>query len=246
MQNKLFKQLSNPYFLFCFIPGFYILFGTLYALQYTLINWLSFGLLYLFVMLNQLLESKFRIGYSMTSHQERRSVFLLETLLVLIVVFFSFSYSIFAGLLLICYTTMIQCQYIFIHYKLSLFSILLVTIFKTVLMNSLSFYIHTNFIPLRLVLWVIPLLLPVLLMEVSRCHIVINKKVVTTILLLSYLVGTASMWILVDRYATILFLSVPFAFALWNNFNTRTIQLFTASYLLLHFSASLFSFFTLL
>lgn len=246
MQGKLLTNLSNPYFLFCFIPGFYLLFGTLYAIQYSSIDWLSFFLLYLFVMSNQLLEKKFNKNYDLTSRSAKRSVIILEILLFLILFYFGIVHSLITSLLLICYAIMIQGQFSFSYYNLSLFSMVLVTIFKVFLLNALSFYLHTGFIPIRLLLWTSPLFLPILLGELFNWEKPLNKKKITAILLFSYFIGMLLMWLIADLYALILLFSVPFGFIFLVDPNKRTNQLFTASYIFTHFLVALFAFLSLI
>lgn len=243
--DTIIKQLSNPWFLFCFIPGFYVLFGTLYARQYTEINWLSFGILYLFLLLNQILE---RLLQNIDRKKERTSLLslgIIESCVLIMIIYFGLSYSIFTAALMLCYSIMIQTQYMFRYYELSWLAIILVTLFKGLLANSLSFYIHAGFIPMQILIWVSPLFLPLFFLEWTRWHLPLTKKHISYQLIGIYLMGVFLMWWVANMYAIILLISLPFACILWIKVDRKLIPLFVASFLLSHFFTSLISFLNL-
>lgn len=242
LKEKIRMYLENPLFLFCFIPGFYLLFGTLYAIQYIEINWVSFALLYAFVLFNQLIEGAFKKKETRVERMRKSSVLFVEGLIVLSLFYFGIVHSIFLALALLCYSLMIQGQYLFAYYQLPWISIALTSLFKGIFMNSISFSIHSHFIPMSVLIWTIPLLLPILLMEIKRWNIPLSKKQLITILLGSYLIALPILFYTAGLVALILLLSVPFALLSIQTKQKETVSLFTASFLLLHFILSLLTF----
>lgn len=245
-KDTLLKQLSNPLFLFCFIPGFYLLFGTLYAIQYTEVNWFSFVVLYCFILLNQLLEKSFKKRYIKREMAKKIFVGVIEALLIVSIIYFGLVYSITTTALLICYTLMIQAQYLFQYYELSWLSVTLLALFKSLLANSISFYIHGGFIPIQILIWTIPLILPLFFMESVRMEQKLTAQHTKIQLVAIYLVGVSFMWWASTVYAVILFISIPFAIIVWTRPDETSILLFTASYLLSHFITSLVAFINIL
>lgn len=231
-------------FLFCFIPGFYILSGTLYALQYADVNWLSFALGYLLIMVNQLLENKFKESYTEETQSKKESILFIECVLFFIIIYFGIAHSIISGLLLICYSVLIQGQFLFKFYNSSNLAIVLVTLFKCLLLNSFGFYIHTGFIPFSLVIWTIPLLLPIGLTEYIRWKN-LTPVLLRILLIFSFTLGFVFLYLKAGWYGLLLILTLPFIFLTWKQ--TKKIQLlrlFTASFLFLHFTIMLLSILT--
>lgn len=232
----------NPLFLFCFIPGFYILFGALYAMQYTEINWLSFSLLYVYIILNQIMENILKKIYKKDQLIKYLPVVILESLLLLTIAYFGISYSYLTIIVLLFYALIIQGQYLFHYYELSWLSVCIISLLKACLLNGISFYLHTGFISIRILLWVTPLFLPALIMEANRWGLNKKESYLKWELLLTYIIGIGLMSMTTGIYAAALFLSIPFAFHLWVRPNTVSTKLFTASFFLAHFLSSLLAF----
>lgn len=224
-------------FLFTFIPGFYILFGTVYAIPYEQMNWLSIFLLYLFVMGNLLIENYLKSEPidKIKNKKNKRPVFIIELIVWIILIYFGWSTSLVLGIVLFCLLLFIQGQMLFKYYQLTFFSLLIVTFIKATLLNLTALYIHTGFLSWRSLLFTFPLIAPILLHEWHRMYGIIEKKILYCLIVLSYLSSLIYFTFHMVFVSAVLLFSLPLAYFLIKNPEKGSIRLFTAGFLLLHF-----------
>src|SRR5699024_5446973 len=159
MKQWVLEKLYHPMLFFFLMPVFYLIFGNIFALQYDSFKGLAFLLLYLFVLVNQMLENMLLRIPNSDFELSKPFLFGLELLNILLLGYFTFRYSWLASSVLVCYTLIIQSQFLFSYYDLDYVAIVITTLLKLVLLNGFSFYtqvhfIHPRFIPVYLGLFI--------------------------------------------------------------------------------------------
>lgn len=238
------RSIKKPLFLYFLLPSFYILFGTICALPYAPLNIISFFILYLFIILNQIIESSFENYFIHKKSNPLNKLWILELLIGLCLVYFIFAHSLVAALLLACYGLMVQSKYLFVHYDLEILSITLVTVFKSLLLNTFGFYIHTGFLSISLSIYFIPLVVPFFLYEYYNWNMSLSKKKKTFLVMLIYLISFLSLGPIFSWWSLFLLVSSISSALFIRNNGKHSVLFFSSSFSLTYFT--LFLIFTLL
>lgn len=238
------RSIKKPLFLYFLLPSFYILFGTICALPYAPLNIISFFILYLFIILNQIIESSFENYFIHKKSKPLNKLWILELLIGLCLVYFIFAHSLVAALLLACYGLMVQSKYLFVHYDLEILSITLVTVFKSLLLNTFGFYIHTGFLSISLSIYFIPLVVPFFLYEYYNWNKSLSKKKKTFLVMLIYLIAFLFLGPIFSWWSLFLLVSSISSALFIRNNGKHSVLFFSSSFLLTYFT--LFLIFTLL
>lgn len=238
------RSIKKPLFLYFLLPSFYILFGTIYALPYAPLNIISFFILYLLILLNQIIESSFENCFIHKKSNPFNKLWILELLIGFCLVYFIFTHSLVAALLLACYVIMVQSKYLFVHYDLEVLSIILVTVFKSLLLNIFGFYIHTGFLSISLSIYFIPLVIPFFLYEYYNWNKSLSKKKKTFSAVLVYLIAFLFLWPNFSWLSLFLLISsVSSAFFIRNNGKHSVLYFssgFSLNYFILFLVSTLF------
>lgn len=235
MKSSLIRSIKTPLFLYFLLPSFYILFGTIYALPYASLNIISFFTLYLFILLNQIIESSFENYFVQKMSNPFRKLWTLELLIGLCLLYFVFTHSLVAALLLACYVLMVQSKYLFAHYDLEILSILLVTVFKSFLLNIFGFYIHTGFLSISLSIYFIPLVIPFFLYEYYNWNKSLSKKKKTFSVVLIYLIALLFLWSVFSWWSLFLLVSSISSAVFIRNNGKRSVLYFSSIFSLNYF-----------
>lgn len=240
MRQSFLNKFYQPTLFFFLLPFFQILLGIIYSLHYQTLHILSFVVLYLFVLFNQMLENiLLRIPNSDFTFSKRFFV-ILQGLNILSIMYFGFQHSWLTSLFLLLFTLNIQGQFLFSFYQLEFYGTLLTVILKTLFLNSFSFFIGAGFIPMRFVFYFLGLLLPIFIYEVSRIRS--DIKWLSLLLSLSYIVGVLLLWPSLKFVSLLLLLSVPFAWSLLHDeFNRKTTSVFLINFSLFYILLTLYS-----
>lgn len=245
MKLNLLYFTKNPMFLYFIFPSFYLLFGTIYAIPFSTLNVISFFLLYLFVLLNQMVETNFRNYFILKKKLSIRNIWILEAFIILSLFYFIAIHSFVSGLLLFCYVIMVQAKYLFIHYDLNLLAISLITLFKSLLLNTFGFYIHTGFISIAIIPYLLPLIIPIFLYEYYTWNKVMTNNLKYLIAFFAYLIIIVLTWTIFSWWSLLLFLSTFFLPLFILNNRSRSIlyfsTIFTMNYLTLFLIFNLIS-----
>lgn len=246
-RKELLKSLNiikKPLFLSFALPGLYLLFGTIYATPYSSINLFSFFVFYLYLILNQTIESKMRRYFILKKDALINQYWLTEFLILMCLSYFMLVHSLTAGLLLFSYTLFAQGKYLSIYYKLDLLSIILLPLLKTFLLNSFSFYIHTGFIPNQVLYIVVPLLIPAFLLEATSWQEIRSKRLMLALLIMTYFVTLMMTWSHYAWWSLISLISMVTVPILWKHPSYKTtlffVFCFSANYLILITIGTLF------
>lgn len=226
MKEWILEKLYHPVLFFFLVPMFYLVFGNIFALQYDTFRGFAFFLLYLFVLVNQMLENILLRIPKNDFEVSKPFLFSLEVLNVLLLGYFAFSYSWLAFLVLSGYTLIIQLQFLFSYYDLDHVAIITTTLLKLVLLNGFSFYvqvrfIHPRFIPIYLVLFI-----PFYLFEISRIDRPFKKNGLYGLVLLAYSFGIIVLWGFIGWQSLILLVTFPLASVFSTNFGRKTTSIF--------------------
>ncbi|MBM6616058.1 hypothetical protein JTF06_14290 [Desemzia sp. RIT804] len=211
IKDTLKKILYNPVVLVLLIPASYLMLGTIYALQYTSLNWTIFLLLYGFLFINYYIENYFSKYLLFSKQAITPKILVLELLNIAIIATISFSSNYLVSILIILYSLMIHFQYTLKLFNLAGISIAILSFFKGGILTYLSFFVQILFVPLELFKWSIPLILLNLCIELGKYFLQPvstqqkNKNRSSLILLLVALTYITS----------ILFLYTSFQYLLW-------------------------------
>ncbi len=226
MIKTLNAKLYQPILLFFVLPLISLVPGTIFALQYGKINGISFTALYIYIVVNQLIENiLLRIP---ANNFERSKKFLLSLELInfIFVLFFGLYYSWMSASILVLYTIIIQLQFLFSYYDLEKTAAIIASFLKVILLNSLSFYIHTNFIHFRFSSYYIVLVTPYLIYELTRSEKKISKNLFLALSSISYLFPIIFLWQDLEFITFALFISYPFIWAFIKDLDQRYMPTF--------------------
>lgn len=230
-------KLYQPILFFFLLPLISLVPGTIFALQYNQINYISFAALYIYIVINQLLEN---ILLRIPAHNfelSKKMLIFLEAINLLFILFFALRYSWMSALILLLYTIIIQLQFLFSYYDLEKTSAVISSLLKVILLNSLSFYIHLNFIHFRFLGYYFALFLPYLMYELTRAEKYIKKTLLLLLSSLTYLFSFILFWPDIGLFSLSLLLSYPFIFALIKEADRRYMPpfliLFSTVYIIL-------------
>lgn len=172
IKNNLFY---HPLFLIFINPISAILFGTLYALQFTKIHWLNFFFFYLFILATQFIET---ILSNYVKKQQPIRLFpliLFELLAIILSIYFIFQLNYLVFLLMIAYLFAIHFQFSPYNLTETLYGLILNSFFKGGIITYLSYFIQAKFISQNLYYWSISLILLALLVSFTKDVVLSNK-----------------------------------------------------------------------
>ena len=243
MKEWVLEKLYHPVFFFFLVPVFYIGLGNIFALQYDSFKGLAFFLLYLFVLVNQMLENMLLRIPTNDFEISKPFLFGLELLNLLLLGYFTFRYSWLASLVLVCYTLIIQSQFLFSYYHLDHVAIIVTTLLKLVLLNGFSFYTQVRFIHPRFIPVYLSLFLPFYLFEVSRIPLPLKKSWLLRLGLLAYGSGVIVLWGFIGWSSLFLFLSLPLLVVFSTDFSRNTTSIFACIFSLVYMGLCLVTLF---
>ena len=242
MRQSLLNKFYHPTLFFFLLPFFQILLGMIYSLQYQALNIVSFIFLYLFVLLNQMLENiLLRIPNS--DFNFSKSFFgVVQVLNLLTILYFGIQHSWLTSVFLLLFSLNIQVQFLFRFYNLEFYGTILSVILKTIFLNSFSFFIGAGFIQTRFVVNFLGLLVPLFLYEVSRIRPEMKTNVLRILIALSYILGIVLLWVPLKFVSLLVLLSAPFAWGLLNDeFNRKTSSVFMINFSLFYILLTMYA-----
>lgn len=205
MNNKIINKFYHPVLYFFLLPLVSLVFGSLLASQYGSLRLVMLVFFYFFVLVNQLIENiLLRIPKSDFELSKKLLIFL-EIINLFILLFFTWNYSLLAGITLFLYTLIIQLQFLFSYYELEKVAALIASFLKVVLLNGFAFYIHADFIHYASFFAYIGILIPYFIYELTRIQ---NQKLdqpIRLLIALSYPMAILFLWPSFS-YASLLFL----------------------------------------
>lgn len=220
--NDTFKKiLYNPIILVLLIPASYLMIGTIYALQYTSLNWIVLMLLYALLFINYYIENYFSKHPLFSQQVATPKIFVLELMNIAAIAILSFSSNYLVAILIILYSLIIHFQHTLKLLNLPGISIAILSFFKGGILTYLSFFVQVQFVPLELFKWSIPLVLLNLSIEMGNyfLHPVSeqqqSKNRSSLILLLVALTYITSILFLYTSFQHLLWLflfTIPFIF----------------------------------
>lgn len=227
-------KLYHPILFFFLLPVFYIGVGSTVAVQYNTLNFVSLIFLYLFVLINQMLENMLLRIPKSDFEISKGFLAVLELANILVLLYFGLRHSWLAALVLLFYTLIIQTQFIFSYYNLDEMAIIIANLLKIVLLNGVAFYIQTQFIHPRFIPLFFGLYLPFYLFETSRGKTTMGLVWVLSLLALSLAAGIGILWTCIGMKTLFLLLSLPFAMLFKVEFSRKTSAIFTCVYSLVY------------
>lgn len=135
---------------------FSVLIGTAFALYYRTFS-LSIFLLLAYVILTYLCNYLI-MNYVNTSRHKKRLI-AIEILILIIIIYLSSSYSWFLLIVLSITSLLLQLQKVFINFHLNTLYEYLNIVLYIGIINSLAFYIHTQFISSLILFLLVPIVL---------------------------------------------------------------------------------------
>lgn len=210
MNKFITKKFYNPFIYFFLLTFLSLLFGSLSAAQFSQLNYLVLTLFYVYIFINQLIENILLRIPQQDFLLSKKILFILEFFNLSIILFFSWSYSFTAGVVLLFYTLIIQLQFLFSYYDLEIIASIISSLLKVILLNSFAFYIQTKFITYPSALYSLGIFLPYLSYELIRLSNIKTSKVINIINMLAYPIATFIMWSRISYFSLFLFLSLPF------------------------------------
>ena len=220
----------HPLFLVFITPLTYILIGTIYARQISSIAFLPFIGLYLFILVNQLLEKIISTWLQRLNKESTTSLLITEALNLLIISYFALSFHLLIGLLLLLYSVLIQGQLYFIKIGLRWFLLIMKAVFKGGILTYISFFIQLSFIPNTIFLWSIPLILLALIVEITEYSVKTkqveqikqNRFLFLCLLVLLYLSSFLILSLSFGYFSLFLLVSLPSAWSILSLYKVST------------------------
>lgn len=231
------NKLYQPMLFFFLLPLISLIPGTIFALQYGRVNAISFTGLYIYLVVNQLIENiLIRIPVN-DFDRSKKFLMSLELINLLFILLFGLAYSWMNASVLLLYTIIIQLQFLFSYYELERTAAIIASFLKIVLLNSLSFYIHTHFIHFKFSTYYFALFLPYLIYELARTEKKINKIPYFLLGSFSYFFSIILLWQNIGWLSLSLLMSFPFFLAFTKKNDPRYMPtfliLFSAIYIVL-------------
>lgn len=227
MYQILLRFFYHPVLFFFSLPLFYMGLGVLFSVPFESIRILSIFFLYLFILVNQMLENLV-LRLSAKEKSFSKTFFaVLEGFNILTILYFGWRHSWISALVLIGYSLINQLQFLLDYYEMERFRITIASLFKVFLLNGFAFYIGASFMDLPKLTIFSGLLLPFFLLEASRIEKQVNKNSVLIFLSLSYLLGIFLLWNRVGQMSFLLLLSLPFSWLVFKKYNRQTASIFS-------------------
>lgn len=218
--------LYQPILFFFLLPLISLVPGTIIALQYDQINYLSFAVLYIYVLVNQLIENILLRIPANNFERSKRFLISLELVNLFLILFFGLRHSWISASILFLYTLIIQLQFLFSYYELEKIAAIIASFLKVILLNSLSFYSHMNFVHFRFSAYYFILFFPYLIYELARLEKKGNKKLLFALSTFSYLFSVILFWSNIGLLSLLLFISYPFVLAFIKENNQKYMPTF--------------------
>lgn len=209
LNNKLYQ----PMLFFFLLPLISLVPGTIFALQYGPINYISFTILYIYLVVNQLIENILLRIPANNFERSKRFLMALEFVNLLFILFFALRYSWMSATILLLYTVIIQLQFLFTYYDLEYIAAIIASFLKVILLNSFSFYIQANFVHFRFSAYYFVLFVPYLIYELTRLEKRINNNLFIALSSFSYVFPLVLLWKDLSLLSLSLFISYPLIFA---------------------------------
>lgn len=211
----------HPFFLIFITPIAYLLTGTIYATQISKFSFFPFIGLYLFILINQLLEKIIRIWLHKPTKTLTYALLATEALNLIIISAFALSTHLLIGLLLLLYSTLIQSQHYLIKLELKWVMYTMKAIFKGGILTYISFFVQLSFIPNTIFLWSIPFILLALIIEITEYPLRMQqieqlkqqRSLFLGLLTALYLSSFSILWLSFGSFSLLLLLSLPFAWS---------------------------------
>lgn len=234
MIKKINHKLYQPMLFFFLLPLISLVPGTIFAFQYKQINYISFLVLYSYVMVNQLIENILLRIPANNFERSKRFLLSLEVVNLSFILFFILRYSWMSGLVLLLYTLMIQLQFLFSYYDLEKTAAIIASILKVILLNSLSFYIHTNFVSFQFLVYYLALFFPYLIYELTRLEKKPNQTIFFIFSIFNYLYTMVLLWQDTGFLTLALFISFPFIVGFLKETNQKYMPTFLILFSLIY------------
>lgn len=228
------EKLYRPTLFFFLLPIFYILSGSMFALQYNSFNFLSFLFFYFYILINQMLENIFLRIPKNEFQMSNRFILLLEILNIVLIGLLGWRHSWLTALFLALFTIIIQSQFLFSYYHLDNLAAFISSSSKVLLLNSFAFYIHANFIHQRYIIYFVGLLIPFYLYEATRLPTSFSKKWLLILTGLGYVISITFLWQLLGWRALFILLSLPFCGLFFKEFNRKTTAIYATIFAILY------------
>lgn len=228
------KLFYRPTLFFLLLPLFQIIIGSIFSLEYNTLNILSFIFLYLFILMNQMLENVLlRIPHS--DFEFNKLFFaIIQGFNLLTILYFGVFHSWTAALVLLLFSLIIQSQFLFTYYQLDYLAIIITVLLRVIFINSFSFYLNAGFIQIDFLPYTFALLIPFFLYESARTRLVMIERVLPFLLLLSYIIGVGMLWSLLSAPSLLLLICLPMVWSLKHDFSRKTTSLFAISFSLIY------------
>ncbi|MGX7419087.1 1,4-dihydroxy-2-naphthoate octaprenyltransferase [Carnobacterium gallinarum] len=247
--------LYHPLFLIFIHPLSFILFGTVFALQFAKFNWIYFTLFYVFILSTQFIENILNNTIKTQQKLKLMPLIIFEGLVILLLFYFSLHLNYLVGLLMFGYLFIIHFQFYPYDLSKTLYGFILNGLFKGGILTYLAFFIQTQFITTTLYYWSVPLIIlasfisfgrqcvPILEQPAQRKRNQLYFLLMLTLLYLSMFIPVISLSS-GTKYLWLQLLSLPFALRLMlimkpnqDNYTSTTklkaLTLFNFSYILL-------------
>lgn len=234
MIKKIRKILYQPIIYFFLLPFISILPGSIFASQYNRINYLSFIALYIFIIVNQLIENILLRIPTNDFQLSKKILISFEIVNSLVILFFSWRHSWISAAILLLYTIIIQLQFLFTYYDLERTSAFISSFLKIIVLNGLSFYIHTNFVHYRFFLYYFGIFLSYFIYSLTRSERKTENKVMIALISFSYLFNIILLWKDIGYLSLLLLFSIPFIFAYKEAINKKYMATFIIVFSILY------------
>lgn len=230
MIKKLTNTLYHPIIYFFLVPFISILPGSIVASQYKQINSISFIALYIYIVINQLIENILRRIPTNNFQLSKNLLISLEIINGLFILLIGVRYSWMSAAILLHYTIIIQAQFLFTYYDLENTAAFIASFLKVVLLNGIAFYIHTNFFHFRFLPYYFGLFFPYFIYEFTRFEEKTDHKKLLLFIILSYLSAFYLLWEANRLMNILLFLALPFVMIFKSEFKRKYIATFLLSF----------------
>lgn len=226
MYSKLVNKFYNPVLYFFLLPIVSFAFGSFLASRYMPLQLFMLVAFYFFILINQLMENiLLRIPKSDFEISKKLLMFL-ETINLMLVLFFTWRYSFIAGLTLLLYTLTIQLQFLFSYYNLEKTAALIASFLKVILLNGFSFYIHTHFISFDSFIIYTAIFIPYFIYESARIYNQKFNSSIKLLIVLSYLIAIFSLSQTISYLSLLLLFTLPFFWPKSKKFSRKEAAIF--------------------
>ncbi|WP_208559139.1 hypothetical protein [Marinilactibacillus kalidii] len=206
---KILKLPPQQLFWFATLPILYLTTGIVLSLPYSTIHFLSTALLYLFALSNLLIEMALGDAFINNMPLRKKQILFQEFVILVCLLYFILQYAFYTPILLICYSLMVQGKYIFKFYDLDSFALALTVLFKAILLNAVGFYLQANFISINSFQHFLPLLFPLLIVEIYTWNRTLRKVIEAVCWSLGYLLAILLQWPITNWFSLLMLLSAP-------------------------------------